>query len=112
MKKIISLILMMGFLSLSAQNTADRFTTANTDQPQDPRVDQMNFVPNEVIVKFKDEVPLSSGARLRAAGVSAVDKVLKANGVDSLVRLFPDVRGGMLRSAGAPRIVKDPQGRD
>ena len=98
MKNHILLFCLLASISISyAQDKASDFTGRNTDQPRDPRTDQMSFVPNEVIVKFKDEVPLSSGARLRVAGVSAVDKVLKANGVDSLVRLFPGANGGILR---------------
>ena len=92
MKKIIAFLMMLGCIALNAQNSADKFTTGSSDQARDPRADQINFVPNEVLVKFKDEVPLSSAVQLRSAGLSAVDKVLQAKGIDSLVRLFPNTK--------------------
>jgi subtilisin family serine protease len=113
MKKfLLAICIIASFGTGYAQDKASSFTDRNSDQPRDPRVDQMSFVPNEVLVKFKDEVPLNSAARLRSAGLSAVDKVLQANGIDSLVRLFPNTKSSLLRSAGVARIVKDPQGRD
>jgi len=112
MKKIITFLMMLGCIALNAQNSADKFTTGSSDQARNPLVDQMNFVPNEVLVKFKDEVPLNSAVRLRSAGLSAVDKVLQANGIDSLVRLFPTTKSSLFRSSSVGRIVKDPQGRD
>jgi len=111
-KYLLAICIIASFGTGFAQDKASAFTDKNSDQPRDPRVDQMNFVPNEVLVKFKDEVPISSAVRLRSAGLSAVDKVLQANGIDSLVRLFPNTKNSLLRSTGVARIVKDPQGRD
>lgn len=111
-KYFLAICIIASFVTGSAQDKASSFTDKNSDQPRDTRVDQMSFVPNEVLVKFKDEVPLSSETRLRSAGLSAVDKVLQANGVDSIVRLFPNTKSSLLRSSGVVRVVKDPQGRD
>jgi len=113
MKKcLLAICITVSFGTGFAQDKASAFTDRNNDQLRDPRDDQMSFVLNEVLVKFKDEVPLSSASRLRSAGLSAVDKVLQASGVDSLVRLFPNTKNSLLRSTGVARIVKDPQGRD
>ena len=90
-----------------AQGEASDFTGNTSDHPRDPRSDMMNFVPNEVLVKFKDDVVVSSGTTLKSAGISSVDQLLRANRVASLEKLFPtEIK---LKSA---RIVKDPQGRD
>lgn len=42
-----------------AQGEASDFTGNKSDRPRDPRSDQMNFVLNEVLVKFKDDVAVS-----------------------------------------------------
>lgn len=113
MKKYLLVVCIIASFGMGyAQDKASSFSDKNNDQPRDPRVDQMSFVPNEVLVKFKDEVPLSNAVRLRSAGLSAVDKVLQANGIDSLVRLFPNTKSSLLRSTGVARVVKDPQGHD
>ena len=90
-----------------AQGEASDFTGKASDRPRDPGTDQMNFVPNEVLVKFKDDVIVSSGTTLKSAGISSVDQLLRANGVVSLEKLFPTET--KLKSA---RVVKDPTGRD
>ena len=106
MRILLILALLFCTCFLSAQH-ADSFTGKVSAQPRDPRSDQMNFVPNEVLVKFKDEVTLTSGHNLKSAGISAVDQILKANGAGSLEKLFPTAK--RLKSA---KYVKDPQGRD
>jgi len=106
MKNIFTFLLLLFTFTLSAQK-ADRFMENNNDRPRDPSADQMNFVPNEVLVKFKDDVVVSSGSLLKSAGIGSVDQVLRANGVASLEKLFPTET--KLKSA---RIVKDPTGRD
>jgi subtilisin family serine protease len=90
-----------------SQNQASDFTGHKSDQPRNPRADQMNFVPNEVLVKFKDAVPVAAGARVKAAGVSSVDQVLKAHGITSLERLFPTAQKPL-----RARMMKSPQGKD
>jgi len=106
MKNLLTFLLLIYSIILSAQQ-ADSFTGDNGDKPRDPRADQMNFVPNEVLVKFKDEVTLSSGTRLKSAGISSVDKILQANGAAGIEKLFP-----MAKKLKSTKIVKDPQGRD
>ena len=106
MKKLIYLLLLFFTITVSAQQ-ADKFTDNNNDRPRDPRADQMNFVPNEVLVKFKDEVILKAGTNLKSAGISSVDQILKANNAGTLEKLFPTAK--RLKSA---KIVKDPQGRE
>ena len=106
MKKLLYLLLFFFTITVSAQQ-ADKFTDYNSDQPRDPRADQMNFVPNEVLVKFKDEVILKAGTNLKSAGISSVDQILKANNAGTLEKLFPTAK--RLKSA---KIVKDPQGRE
>lgn len=90
-----------------SQNQASYFTGNKSDQPRNPRYDQMNFVPNEVLVKFKDAITVAAGARVKAAGVSSVDQVLKAHGITSLEKLFPTEQKPQIT-----RMMKSPQGKD
>lgn len=90
-----------------AQNQASDFTGNKSDQARNPRNDLMNFVPNEVLVKFKDAVPMAVGARLKAAGISSIDKVLAAHGITSLEKLFPAEQKPL-----KVRMMKSPQGKD
>ncbi|MFZ4414537.1 MAG: S8 family serine peptidase, partial [Bacteroidales bacterium] len=90
-----------------AQNQASDFTGNKSDQARNPRNDLMNFVPNEVLVKFKDAVPMAVGARLKAAGISSIDKVLAAHGITSLEKLFPAEQKPL-----KARMMKSPQGKD
>jgi len=106
MKNLFALLLLLCTFTLSAQQ-ADRFTGTMNDRPRDIHADQMNFVPNEVLVKFKDEVTLPAGTKLKSAGINSVDLILKANGAGSLEKLFPAAK--KLKNA---QIVKDPQGRE
>ena len=89
-----------------SQNQASDFTGKKSDQARNPRNDLMNFVPNEVLIKFKDAVPVASGARVKAAGVNSVDKVLKAHGITSLEKLFPSEQ-----KPQKARMMKSPQGK-
>ena len=106
MKNLFTLFLLLAAFTLAAQE-ADRFTDNHNDRPRDPRMDQMNFVPNEVLIKFKDDVQLKSGSLLKSAGITAVDKLLQSHGVEGLEKLFPTET--KLKSA---RVVKDPLGQD
>ena len=90
-----------------AQNQASDFSGNKSDQARNPRNDLMNFVPNEVLVKFKDAVPMAVGARLKAAGISSIDKVLAAHGITSLEKLFPAEQKPL-----KVRMMKSPQGKD
>lgn len=106
MKKLLAFLLLLCAVRGYAQE-ADRFDSGDHDRPRDIMSDRMNFIPNEVLVKFKDDVNLTTGPQLKSAGISSIDKVLRSHGVSSLERLFPDAR--KLKSA---KIVKDPLGRD
>lgn len=79
----------------------------SNDRFLDPQMDQMDFVANEVLVKFRDNVTLPSGNLLKSAGIGSVDKTLKSARVVSLEKLFPQEK--QLKVA---RTVKDPLGRD
>lgn len=79
----------------------------SNDRFLDPQMDQMDFVANEVLVKFRDNVTLPSGNLLKYAGIGSVDKTLKSARVVSLEKLFPQEK--QLKVA---RTVKDPLGRD
>ena len=104
---ILFLCLICGISTGFSQNQASDFTGNKSDQPRNPRADFMNFVPNEVLVKFNDAVPVAAGARVKAAGVSSVDQVLKAHGIASLERLFPTAQ-----KPQKARMMKSPQGKD
>lgn len=106
MKTSFLFFLILISISLFAQE-ASQFTENTSDRLRDPRTDQMNFVPNEVLVKFKDDVVVSGGTKLKSAGICSADQILKANGVSSLDKLFPAEK--KLKSA---QIVEDLQGRD
>ena len=103
MKKKLSILLFCLFISgfSFAQTEPTDFTG------RDPQSDLMNFVPNEILVKFKDNVQLKSGTSLKSAGIQNVDQVLKNFGMENLEKLFPTET--KLKSA---KVVKDPQGRD
>jgi len=108
MKNYILIILIFAITGFGfSQNQASDFTGRKSDQRRDPRADLMNFVPNEVIVKFKDEVPMQTGARMKAAGVNSVDKVLQTYGVTSLEKLFPSEQKPL-----RARMMKSPQGKE
>ena len=74
MKRLLSLILVALCVLTLAQDKADRFTNGGaTDGTRDPRTSYMEFVPNEIIVKFRDETAISTASKIKAAGISTVD---------------------------------------
>lgn len=108
MKKHLFIIMASMFVCMSfAQEQASRFTDRNNDQPRDPRMDQMNYVPNEILIKFKDETTISTASKIKAAGITTVDQVLKNYGITSLERLFPNE----MKPARA-KVMRSPQGTD
>lgn len=75
-----------------------------------------DFVPGQVLVKFKDEssirVQRNSEGRFRAASINSVDKLLKEHGVEKMDNLYPAEKAkpaSQLRSKRAPNgtIVKE-----
>jgi len=103
--RLLLLSLITGISFTFAQNQLLDFNGNKSDQPRDPRADQMNFVPNEVIVKFKEAVPVAAGDRLKAAGVSSVDKLLQSHGITTLEKLFPVEKKQL-----SPRMMRSPRG--
>jgi subtilisin family serine protease len=81
--------------------------SVNNEHTSDPRTDKFNFVPNEIIVKFKDNMNLNGETQLKSTGINSIDKVLKSAGIEQLEKLFPQAK--RLKSA---KVVKDPLGRD
>ncbi len=92
MKKMILLIcLFLCFSILFAQtdNSAGPITL-------NPRLSQSDFVPNEVLVKFKDDVAVSvhyttlpkTGMKTAAVGVASVDQILQQHNVSAAAKLF------------------------
>ncbi|MGZ2370677.1 S8 family serine peptidase [Ancylomarina sp. YFZ004] len=57
----------------------------------DPRSDQNNFMPNEVLVKFKDEVKLKSGS-LKSSSINGLVEVLSKHGLTVGEEMFPGAR--------------------
>ena len=105
---ILFFCLITSFCSVFSQDEASDFTGKDLrKRQQSPQSDHYNFVPNEVLVKFKDDLIVQGGTNLKSAGISSVDQILKANGVASLEKLFPAEK--KLKSA---QILKDPTGRD
>lgn len=108
MKKIAFTLLSLCFIAVLSAQEPSRFTDDNNDgRPHDPRSDQFNFVPNEVLIKFKDDVTINNGTQLKSAGINNIDQVLKNYSAASLEKLFPSET--KLKST---QIVKDPTGRD
>lgn len=107
MKKTLTFLFVLCATVLIAQEKASNFSGRDEDRSRNPRMDQMNYVPNEVLLKFKDEVTVTKGSRIRAAGINNVDNVLQNYGVSSLEKLFPTVE-----KPSKPMKVKGPQGKE
>ena len=107
MKKTLTCLLIFCAMVFTAQEKASNFTGRNDDQARDPRMDMMNYVPNEVLLKFKDEVTVTNGSRVKAAGVISVNNVLQNYSITSLEKLFPTAQ-----KPTRSRMIKSPQGKD
>lgn len=106
MKRLLSLLLLALCLSTLAQDKADRFTNGGAaDGSRDPRTSYMEFVPNEIVLKFDDKVTVRRGSRVKASGVSGVDAVLQRYGVTGLEKMIPQAE-----KPQRIRRVKNPQG--
>ena len=87
----LGLTLLLGAMALPASAQV-----SNDNEDGVYRVDQnyrQDFVPGEVIVKFKDEstiqVRRNAKGQFRSASISAVDKLLQAYGAEDMEKLFP-----------------------
>ena len=88
MKNLITQILIFISVITSAQDY-DRFTDSNNDgRSYNPYEDKMNFVPNEVLVKFKDNVQLNSGAVLKSAGTTVLYKILQNHHIAGVKKMI------------------------
>lgn len=68
------------------------------------------FVPGQVIVKFKDAAPVTvrrAQSRFQSSAVSSVDNVLKRFGAADMVKLFPQAKH---KQASKLRRIKAPNG--
>ncbi|RXQ92202.1 hypothetical protein EO244_11675 [Ancylomarina salipaludis] len=81
--------LLFGTGNLKAQE-ASAFVKGKSER-FDPRSDQNNFVPNEVLVKFKDDVILKSGS-LKSSFINGLDAVLSKHGLTVGEEMFPGAR--------------------
>ena len=102
----LSLCLLLFSTFLTAQEATN--FTGKSDRPTDPRMAQFEYVPNEVLVKFKDAVQMPSGSRLlKSAGISSIDKILKSYKAEGLQKLIPEAK--KLKSV---QTVRTPTGQD
>lgn len=106
------ILLFVGALPVSAQVSNDNEDEVYKVDAQQKR----DFVPGQVIVKFKDassiQVQQNSQGKFRAANINAVNQVLRDYGVDEMKKLFPAQVAkpqSKLRRAVAPngQIVKE-----
>ncbi|MDX8339273.1 S8 family serine peptidase [Draconibacterium sp. IB214405] len=91
-----------------AQDEPSDFTGRDLRQRETAaQTDRFNFVPNEIILRFKDEVQLKSGSQLKSTGISGIDRVLQTARIENVEPLFP--KAERLKSS---HIVKTPLGQD
>lgn len=108
MKRLLSLLVVALCTAVFAQDKADRFTNGGAaDGSRDPRTSYMEFVPNEIVLKFNDKVTVRRGSRVKASGVSGVDAVLQRYGVTELEKMIP-----LAEKPQRIRRVKNPQGHE
>jgi len=105
---LFTILLLFNVTLASAQDEPSDFTGRDLRQRENAaQTDRFNFVPNEIIVRFKDEVQLKSGSQLKSTGISGIDQVLKSAQIENIEPLFPNAE--RLKSS---RIVKTPLGQD
>ncbi|MBZ0200299.1 MAG: S8 family serine peptidase [Ignavibacteriaceae bacterium] len=90
MKKVLLFVVLMAGISFSQ---GQLFTNNGTDEvvKLDPRMQQSEFVPGEILVKFKDEISvrLLKTNGTSSVGISSVDQVLQKYNASSAEKLFP-----------------------
>jgi subtilisin family serine protease len=110
MKKNLSFLflsLFVGFISFAQTEPTDFTGRGLREREQAPQTDAMNFVPTEILVKFKDDVSLSTGTQLKSTGIKGIDQVLKSASIEKMEKLFPQAQ--KLKSA---QVVKLPTGQE
>lgn len=100
---LILFLLLFSTWNLKAQE-ASSFVEGKSER-FDPRSDQNNFVPNEVLVKFKDEVKLKSGS-LKSSSITGLEAVLSKHGLTVGEEMFPGAR----KLKSGQRFVLTPAG--
>ena len=110
---------LLGFALLVAGALPVFSQVSNNNEDEVNKVDQhfaRDFVPGQVLVKFKDDsnisVQRSAKGHFRAASINNVDKLLKQYGVEEMENLYPAEKAkptSQLRSKRAPNgtIVKE-----
>ena len=92
-------------LALLVVGTMPAFSQVSNDNEDevykiDARAGRNDFVPGQVLVKFKDESPMNvsrARGKFRSAGNSAVDAVLNEFGVAAMDKLFPNEKPNQAR---------------
>ena len=88
--------LLVLFLAVAQSTSSQIISNDNEDGVYkiDEQVRANDFVPGQVLVKFKDDstvkVRRNERGKFRAASISAVDRVLQEYGVDEMEKLFPN----------------------
>lgn len=93
-------------LALLVVGTMPAFSQVSNDNEDevykiDARAGRNDFVPGQVLVKFKDESPMNvsrARGKFRSAGNSAVDAVLNEFGVAAMDKLLPNEKPNKARS--------------
>ena len=104
-------------IALLLVGTLPTFSQVSNDNEDDvykidPLVVQNDFVPGQVLVKFKDENPVNvnkSRGMFRSVSVSTIDMVLKEFNVETMDKLLPNEKP---KPIGARRKAKAFNGQD
>ncbi|KAF0152382.1 MAG: Fervidolysin [Ignavibacteria bacterium] len=100
MKKYVIVICLITLLRVSAQQGSPTFTPNSKAGLQsgdviklDPRASAFDFVPGQILAKFKDETVIRLGKSANGAitvGIESVDEILSANKLKKAEKLFPE----------------------
>lgn len=96
MKRNISITILLAIFMFMAMPTFSQVSNDNADEVNkiDQHATRINdFVAGEVLVKFKESAPVKvqkARGKYKAAGVTGVDKVLSAFGVEEMEHLMPN----------------------
>lgn len=100
MKKYAFIICLIAFLRISAQQDCPTCPPNSKTGSQtvdviklDPRASAFDFVPGQILAKFKDETVIRLGKSASGAiavGIESVDEILSANKLKKAEKLFPN----------------------